>query len=94
MTTLPRVAVRCDKAPQATRKGIQAEPRILPLTENVFAQTLQLGVLEHVLVQFRCPDKEKNSQSVEFSESLLHPTPWGRPSRLGTHGGAQCVLNE
>lgn len=34
------------------------------LTENVFAQALELRVLEHILVQFRCPDKEKYSESV------------------------------
>lgn len=45
------------------RKEMQAEPRAPQLTENVFAQALKLGVLEHVLVQFRCPDKEKYSQS-------------------------------
>lgn len=31
---------------------MQAEPRAPQLTENVFAQALELGVLEHILVQF------------------------------------------
>lgn len=43
---------------------MQAEPRAPQLTENVFAQALELGVLEHVLVQFGCPDKETCSQPI------------------------------
>lgn len=52
---------------------MQAEPRVPQLTENVFAQTIQLGVLKHVLVQFRCPDKEKNSQSMSFLNTHCVP---------------------
>lgn len=65
-TALRGVVIRYYDAPQGTRKETHAEPRSPRLTENVFAQTVQLGVLEHILVQFRCPDKEKNSQSPSF----------------------------
>ena len=78
---------------------MQAEPRPPQLTENVFAQALQLGVLEDILVQFRCPDKKKCSQSTS-SHRMLIVCPalgWASGNRDPpglAHTGAQLMFAE
>lgn len=56
---------------QGRKCRLNQEPPTPQLTENVFAQALQLRVLKNILVQFRCPDKEKCRQSVSFHLTLI-----------------------